>query len=216
MTSRAIPTPEPSANRPLLNGDDQQHDTANHGESEFDLSKYAYKAPTVGAIRREQLTIPEGRPKDVFFRIDPREEMQQPVAIFEYKPEGRLSSDTHILTPDIAEQLGRRSRYAIVRVCICRPNIARLWAVKVPDTDRGSTNSFTQTAWEAIPFLEKAWDRLDLNESGTGYDVVLPESAWPEPEWRTDSLGSLIHKAYRGRFIDNMDHPIIKALRGQD
>jgi hypothetical protein len=208
-------TLEPSTNKILLNGSSQS-DAANPGEPEFDLSKYAYKAPTIGAIRREQLTIPEGRPKDVFFRIDRREEMQQPVAIFEYKPEGRLSPEAHILTPDIAEQLGRRSRHAIIRVCICRPSILRLWAVKVPDADRGPPNSFTQTAWDAIPFLEKAWGRLDLNESGTGYDVVLPEGAWPAPEWPTDSLESLVHKAYRGRFIDSMDHPIIKALRGQD
>jgi hypothetical protein len=33
-------------------------------ETEFDLNKYAYRAPGRGSVRREQLTIPEGRPKD--------------------------------------------------------------------------------------------------------------------------------------------------------
>jgi hypothetical protein len=40
------------------------------GEAGFDLAKYAYKPPSSGPVKREQLTIPEGRPKDTFFRID--------------------------------------------------------------------------------------------------------------------------------------------------
>jgi hypothetical protein len=55
-----------------------------------------------------------------------------------------------------------------------------------------------------------------MNESGTGYDVVAPVTQWPEPEWREESFGSLIHKAFKGRFVDSMDHGIIKTLRGED
>ena len=191
-------------------------ENASLAEADFDLAKYAYQPPSGGPVRREQLTIPEGRPKDTFFRIDPREHMQLPVSILEYKPEGRLSADVYILTPDVAEQLGRRSKHAIVRVCICRPSILRIWAVKVPQTDRGTPNTFTQTVWDAIPVLEREWGRLDMNESGTGYDVVSPVTQWPDPEWRDESLGALIRKAFKGRFVDGMDHDIIKTLRGED
>jgi hypothetical protein len=186
------------------------------GESEFDLSRYAYTPTGGGVVRREQLTIPEGRPRDVFFRIDPRPEMQMPVAIFEHKPEGRLSPDIYILVPDVAEQLGRRAKHALVRVCICRPSVLRLWAVKVPSAERGRPNTFTQTAWDACAILERQWGRIDLNESGTGYDVILAETAWADPEWRDEELGGLIAKAFKGRFVNSMEHEIIKELRGID
>jgi hypothetical protein len=197
----------------LPNGADTPPAASDDG---FDLTKYAYKPIGGAAIKREQLTIPEGRPKDTYFRIDPRPHMQLAVSILEYKPEGRLSPDIYILTPDVAELLGRRPKHAVIRVCVCRPNILRLWAVKVPQTDRGMPNSFTQSTWEAVETLEKQWGRLDMNESGTGYDVILPENQWAEPEWRDDSLGSLIQKAFKGRFVDDMEHDIIKTLRGLD
>jgi hypothetical protein len=186
------------------------------GEPAFDLSRYAYTPIGGGGVKREQLTIPEGRPKDVFFRVDPRPEMQMPVAIFEHKPAGRLSPDIYILTPDVAEQLGRRAKYAVIRVCICRPNVLQLWAVKVPQAERGRPNPFTETAWEACALLERQWGRLDMNESTTGYDVIPAETQWPDPEWRNDPLASLVAKAFKGRFVDSMDHDVIKMLRGTD
>jgi hypothetical protein len=189
------------------------HDT--DGGEDFDLGKYAYRAPGGGFVKREQLTIPEGRPKDSYFRIDPRPTMQYPVSILEYAPEGQLSKDVYILTPEVADQLGSRAKHAVIRVCICRPAILRLWAVKVPQTDRGTPNGYLQTAWDAIATLERQWGCLVVNESRTGYDLLLAETQWPDPEWRDENLGDLIHKAYRGRFVDSMDHEVVQKLRGR-
>jgi hypothetical protein len=191
-------------------------DSPSASDAEFDLSRYAY-TPTGGAgVRREQLTIPQGRPRDTFFRIDPRPEMMMSVAIYEHRAEGRLSPDTYILDPAVADQLGRRAKPALIRVCYCRPSILRLGAVKVPLAERGRPNTFTETAWEACAVLERQWGRIDMNESGTGYDVILSETPWPDPEWRDDSLASLVAKAFKGAFVDSMEHDIIKALRGVD
>jgi hypothetical protein len=184
-------------------------------EPEFDIGKYAYRAPGGGVVKREQLVIPEGRPKDTFFRIDPRPEMQMPVSIFEYAPAGQLSKDTYLLTPDVADYLGHRAKHAIIRVCMCRPAVMRLWAVKVPEVERGQPNGYVTSAWEALHVLEKLWACLVMNESRTGYDVLLAETQWPEPMWRDGSIASLIAKAYRGRFVDNLDHELIQKLRGR-
>jgi hypothetical protein len=183
--------------------------------SDFDISKYAYRAPGRGSVKREQLVIPEGRPKDTFFRVDPRPEMQMPVSIFEYQPEGQLNKDTFILTPDVAEYLGYRAKHAVIRVCMCRPAVLRLWAVKVPQTDRGTPNGYVTSAWEALAVLERQWACLVSNESRSGYDVLLAETQWPDPQWRDDPLGGLIAKAYRGRFVDDLNHEIIQKLRGR-
>ena len=198
-----------AAKGPLPNGVEQS------SETEFDLNKYAYRAPGGGSVRREQLTIPEGRPKDCFFRVDPRPEMQLKVSIFEYQADGRLGRDTYILTPDVAEHLGHRARPAVIRVCIRRPSILQLWAVKEPKAERGTPNGYTISAWEALPTLEKHWASLVQNESSTGYDVVLAENQWADPEWRDESLAKLVLKAFRGRFVDDLDHELIQKLQGR-
>jgi hypothetical protein len=180
---------------------------------EFDLSKYAYQPPVGGATRRTQLTIPTGRPRDSFFWLDPRPAMQQIVALFKYRPEGELTATEFILAPPVAEHLGTRAIAAVIRVLIVRPAIIRLWAIALPDGDR-RPNGYTDSIWDAIPALESGWGRLDVNESRTGYDLIQPLVQWPEPEWRDDSLAQLIERGYRGKIIDDLDHPVMKAYFG--
>lgn len=98
---------------------------------------------------------------------------------------------------------------------MCRPSVTQLWAVKVPLSDR-RPNGYLQSVWDAIPILEREWAKLEVNESETGYDIVYPESHWPDPEWRDDPLDELIQKAFRGKFIADMDHEIIKEIQGRD
>jgi hypothetical protein len=180
---------------------------------EFDLSRYAYQPPAGGATRRTQLTIPTGRPRDSFFWIDPRPEMQQTVALFRYRPEGELRPDEFILAPPIADQLGTRAIAAVIRVLIVRPAILRLWAIALPDEGRRLDN-WTESVWEAIPALESGWGRLDVNESRSGYDLIQPLAQWPAPEFRSEPLAGLIGRAYKGKFIDDLDHPVMKAYFG--
>jgi hypothetical protein len=206
-TGAAVPPPSS-----LSNGEDQETSAASE---QFDLNKYTYRAPRGGVVKREQLVIPEGRPKDTYFRVDPREEMQWSTALLEYKPEGALHPDTYILAPDVAGELGPRSKPVVIRVCICRPDILKLWAVKVPQTVRGKPNGYTQSAWDALRILEKEWACLVTNESSTGYDVILAETQWPDPQWRNTSMGELVFKCYRGRFIDSMDHEVIQKIKGR-
>jgi len=184
-------------------------------EPEFDLGKYAYRAPGGGVVKREQLVIPQGRPRDSYFRVDPRPEMQWATSILEYKPEGSLSPDTYILTSDVAEYLGSRAKPVVIRVCICRPDILKLWAVKIPQTERGRPNSYVQSAWDALAILEKQWACLVQNESHTGFDVIPAEAQWSDPKWRDPPIGPYILKCFKGQFVDSLEHEIIQRIQGR-
>ena len=37
----------------------------------------------------------------------------------------------------------------------------------------------------------------------------------PEPEWPEQSLRDLLSIAFKGRYIDSLDHPVLKHLRGE-
>jgi hypothetical protein len=37
----------------------------------------------------------------------------------------------------------------------------------------------------------------------------------PEPEWPEQSLGDLLRIAFKVRYVDSLDHPVLKRLRGE-
>src|SRR5262249_14084142 len=98
----------------------------------FSLADYAYRGTVTGAAVRQRLKIPEGKPgADVFFRTDPRPEMRLDVAILEYRPVQDTSPEVYIVHDHLTGSVPRL-RPATIRVCICRPSVIRVWAVKIP------------------------------------------------------------------------------------
>jgi hypothetical protein len=47
------------------------------------------------------------------------------------------------------------------------------------------------------------------------YDLFTTEATWPEPVWPKESFHELLRRAFKDRFIDNMDHPKLRELRGE-
>jgi hypothetical protein len=48
-----------------------------------------------------------------------------------------------------------------------------------------------------------------------GYDMTYAEGKLPEPEWPDMTWGDIVLRAFKGRLIDNLDHPVCKKLRGE-
>jgi hypothetical protein len=47
---------------------------------------------------------------------------------------------------------------------------------------------------------------------GTYLEAV---AAFPEPQWPDMSLQKVLAMAFKDRFIDSLDHPVLKRLRGE-
>jgi hypothetical protein len=47
------------------------------------------------------------------------------------------------------------------------------------------------------------------------YDVYETRVNWPAPQWPTESLSDLLRVAFKSRFIESLDHPVLKRLRGE-
>jgi len=183
----------------------------------FSLDDYEYKATAAGGAFRQRLTVPEGKPgSDVFWRIDPRPEMKKVVSILEYKPIQDAAAIVYLVRSDLAELIGKRVKPAVLRVCVCRPAIVRLWAVKIPDADLGrAPNGYTSTTWEAVERAEKVWLRMEQNDAKTGYDIYPAEVQWPDPPWPAESLSELAEKAYGARYVDSLAHEVLDQLKGR-
>ncbi len=47
------------------------------------------------------------------------------------------------------------------------------------------------------------------------YDVLEARGQFPDPVWPEVTLEKLLELAFKDRFIDNLDHPVLKRLRGE-
>jgi hypothetical protein len=193
--------------------------------AEFNLEDYRYSA-TVQAgtgTTRVQLTIPTGQPKrSTFFRTDPRPEMQFPIGIYELEQEGKIGKDTFLIGTAVEDHplLLGKIKPAVIRVILCRPSILKLWAVRCPveqtgGLELGGRDSWIKSRWDGVRQAEKVWLRLDINESGSGYDALVAETQWPDPEWPDEPLAALVQKAWPGKFTNRPDHALFQYLAGK-
>jgi hypothetical protein len=60
-----------------------------------------------------------------------------------------------------------------------------------------------------------AWVRVAANTSLAGYDVFKATAPLPPPAWPELSFEELLRIAFRDRYIDTMDHIVLRRLRGE-
>ena len=47
------------------------------------------------------------------------------------------------------------------------------------------------------------------------YDVIEAANTFPDPAWPEATLQRLLEMAFKDRFIDDIDYPVLRRLRGE-
>jgi hypothetical protein len=68
---------------------------------------------------------------------------------------------------------------------------------------------------EAIELATRSWVRVAANMSAGCYDVYRAGGQLSEPEWPDLTFQAILRIAFKGRFIDSLDHPVLRQLRGE-
>ena len=59
--------------------------------------------------------------------------------------------------------------------------------------------------------------RVVSNMNLGAYDVHEASAAWPEPDWKIlPPFHEMIKIAFGTQFINNLDHPVLRQLRGEE
>jgi hypothetical protein len=58
------------------------------------------------------------------------------------------------------------------------------------------------------------WERISANMNLGAYDIFEAAGNLSEPEWPDLSLQQIIQIAFKGRYIDRLDNPVILRLNG--
>ena len=59
-----------------------------------------------------------------------------------------------------------------------------------------------------------AWTRVTANMALGAYEVAIAETVTTEPQWPDSSFQDLLRIAFKGRLITDLNHPVVKRLRG--
>ena len=71
------------------------------------------------------------------------------------------------------------------------------------------------TALEAAEIAKSQWIRLRASMILKAYEVYIATGYIDEPQWPDLGFPEIIKIAFKERYVDTIDHPVLKRLRGE-
>jgi hypothetical protein len=162
-------------------------------------------------VKKLLTTVPVRKPgPQHFFRVHPDPAWQlSPAAIIELKDE----REVYLVDPTIVPEMPNETANATIVTTITRQGTVALWPLRLPTPD-SRRNDWHRTALEAAEMAMGRWIRIRANMSLGAYETYLAEATIPDPTWPDVAFLELVRIAFRDRYINNVDHPVLKVLRG--
>lgn len=101
-----------------------------------------------------------------------------------------------------------------LRTAISRQAVLFVWPIRLPGPD-GRVDTWTQSAHEAAALAETQWVSVRSNRALGAYEAHVASGKLPEPDWPAMSFDDIAQIAFRGRYIDDVNHPVLRRLRGE-
>ena len=167
-------------------------------------------AGTVG-VKKLLITVPVRKPnRQDFVRVHPDPAYRlTPTAIIELNDD----NETYLLSPTMAQQLPGEFSVVTLHTTINRQGAIHLWPVKLPGED-GRQLEAHRSAAEAAERAMERWVRVTWNKSTRAYNIFETTGDHPEPVWPDVSFEEILKIAFRDRYVDRVDHPLVQRLQG--
>jgi hypothetical protein len=159
--------------------------------------------------------VPVRRPgKQEFFRVNPDPAYRLPAAVL--IDEENSDKDTFLLLNGIHTQLPGEFKLVNLRLTASLQGTIAIWPVTIPGYIGERANSWHLSAENASLEAETQWIRMRSVKTAGGYQLTAADGAFAkqEPRWPTVPLGELLKVAFRGKCIDNLQHPLVQRLFG--
>ena len=145
-----------------------------------------------------------------WFRVHPDPDMRLDTLLLEVRDE-RL---TYLVAPDIAPAIPGEAVAKTLYATITRQGVVLLWPVRLPD-EQGRLDEWNTVAHQAAQRAETNWIRLAANMGAGTYEVYEAMDQIGEPDWPDLTFERILEMAFKDRYIDNLDHPVIRRLVGE-
>jgi hypothetical protein len=179
----------------------------------FDIEKLRLSqdfATTLG-VKKALLTVPVRKPnRQEFIRVHPDLDWRLQTVILELKEE----RESYLVDPKFWGELPGELIPKVIFTVINRQGVLTLWPIRLPGED-GRHDEWNRSALEAAEMAQKEWIRMAANMSLGAYEVYRAMADIPEPEWPDKTFQEILRVAFKEQFIDSIDHPVLRRLRGE-
>jgi len=163
-------------------------------------------------VKKLLTTVPVRKPnKQDFVRVHPDPAYRLTTAIIELRDD---RGEVYLVAPHMAVQVPGEVTPVTIYTAINRQGVVFLWPAKVPGTD-GRVNEWHRSGMEAAEAAMARWMRVKANMALGAYEMYEASATIPDPVWPTASFKELLKIGFRENLIDDLDHPVLKRLRGE-
>jgi hypothetical protein len=164
---------------------------------------------TIG-VKKVLTVVPCRKPnRHEFVRVRPDEDWRLETGVFEDK----VSRDVYLVRRDLWGELAGEVSPVCLFLTVNRQGDVFLWPAKLPG-EGGRTNAWNDSALAAARLAETRWVRVVSNQGAGMYDTLQAEGELSDPTWPELSFAEILKLCFQGRFIQSVEHPVIRALRG--
>jgi hypothetical protein len=163
-------------------------------------------------VKKALLTIPVRKPaREWFIRVHPDPTYRLQTAVLELKEKG----ETYLVSPALWAELAGESTLSprILFTSITRQNVLFFWPIRMPGSD-GRLDAWSRSALDAAEMAQAKWVRIQADLGLGAYSVCYAEHL-PEPEWPDVPFREMLRIAFREQFIQSLNHPVLRTLRGE-
>jgi hypothetical protein len=156
-------------------------------------------------------TIPVRKPnRQEFVRVRDDDAYRLEAGIIELQDE----RETYLLAPEVREQMPDEWKPVRLTTFITRQGVVGIWPMKLPDPARPM--AWHSSAIQAADRAARDWVKLIPNMNLGAYEFHVATGELGEPEWPEHTFAQLLEIAFNdGRYISDMEHPVIQRLLGR-
>ena len=178
----------------------------------FDPARFRLTEAAQIGVQKVQTVINCSKPgKQQFVRVHPSEDYRMQTALFK----DDVNCESYLVAPELWDTLAGEILPTFLFAAITKTtNNTFLWPARVPDTD-GRRNNWHLSALRAAELAMTKWVRMQSNMADGKYDVFEATGNIPDPEWPEMTFAEMLKICFEDRYIESIDHPILKQLRGE-
>jgi len=162
------------------------------------------------AVKKLLTTIPVRRPnRQSFFRVHPDQAYREVFPIINLKDDG----EEYIVVKSLVPELATEIVYKQLCLAITRQGTVFFLPLRLPGPD-GKDMEWWRSLREHAERAQTRWIRVVPNRDLGAYEAMQAADNLGDPEWPDMGFWDLIKIAFKEYLITDVNHPVIKRLRG--
>jgi hypothetical protein len=166
-------------------------------------------------VKKVLLTVPIRKPDKAWWvRTHPDPSYRLQTAVIEVRED--RGGETYLVDRSLWPELAGEATFSprALVTAINRQGVLFMWPVRLPGQG-GRIDEWSRTALAAVESAVTTWVRVASNMSLGAYEVFEASGNLGEPEWPHAPFRDLLQVAFKDRFIDSLDHLVLRRLRGE-